>query len=76
MYIDKQKYYQIKMIDMKTTFKKHVKPTSLVLARLQSYKKHVNLLLLLFAFRSMFISICVPCLEIAEFTDSVRRSAP
>ena len=33
-------------------------------------------MLLLFAFQSMFISICVSCLEIAEFPDSVRRSAP
>ena len=32
-------------------------------------------LLLLFAFQSMFISICVSRLEIAEFPDSVRRSA-
>ena len=34
------------------------------------------LLLLLFAFQSMFISIWVSRLEIAEFPDSVRRSAP
>ena len=33
-------------------------------------------LLLLFAFQSMFISIWVSRLEIAEFPDSVRRSAP
>ena len=33
-------------------------------------------LLLLFAFQSMFISIWVSCLEIAEFPDSVRRSDP
>ena len=32
--------------------------------------------LLLFAFQSMFISICVSRLKIAEFLDSVRRSAP
>ena len=32
--------------------------------------------LLLFAFQSMFISIWVSRLEIAEFPDSVRRSAP
>ena len=32
--------------------------------------------LLLFAFQSMFISIWVSLLEIAEFPDSVRRSAP
>ena len=35
-----------------------------------------GLLLLLFAFQSMFISIWVSRLEIAEFPDSVRRSAP
>ena len=35
-----------------------------------------DLLLLLFAFQSMFISIWVSRLEIAEFPDSVRRSAP
>ena len=35
-----------------------------------------KLLLLLFAFQSMFISIWVSRLEIAEFPDSVRRSAP
>ena len=34
------------------------------------------LLLLLFAFQSMFISIWVSRLEIAEFPESVRRSAP
>ena len=34
------------------------------------------MLLLLFAFQSMFISIWVSRLEIAEFPDSVRRSAP
>ena len=34
------------------------------------------LLLLLFAFQSMFISIWVSRLEIAELPDSVRRSAP
>ena len=34
------------------------------------------MLLLLFAFQSMFISIRVSRLEIAEFPDSVRRSAP
>ena len=34
------------------------------------------LMLLLFAFQSMFISIWVSRLEIAEFPDSVRRSAP
>ena len=33
-------------------------------------------LLLLFAFQSMFILIWVSCLEITEFPDSVRRSAP
>ena len=33
-------------------------------------------MLLLFAFQSMFISIWVSRLEIAEFPDSVRRSAP
>ena len=33
-------------------------------------------LLLLFAFQSMFISIWVSRLEIAEFLDSVHRSAP
>ena len=33
-------------------------------------------LLLLFAFQSMFISIWVSHLEIAEFPDSVRRAAP
>ena len=32
--------------------------------------------MLLFAFQSMFISIWVSRLEIAEFPDSVRRSAP
>ena len=35
-----------------------------------------TLLLLLFAFQSMFISIWVSRLEIAEFPDSVHRSAP
>ena len=34
------------------------------------------LLLLLFAFQSMFISIWVSSLEIAEFPDSVHLSAP
>ena len=34
-----------------------------------------NIRLLLFAFQSMFISIWVSRLEIAEFPDSVRRSA-
>ena len=38
--------------------------------------KYTNVLLLLFAFQSMFISIWVSRLEIAEFPDSVRRSAP
>ena len=33
-------------------------------------------MLLLFAFQSMFISIWVSGLEIAEFPDIVRRSAP
>ena len=33
-------------------------------------------MLLLFAFQAMFISIWVSRLEIAEFPDSVRRSAP
>ena len=32
--------------------------------------------MLLFAFQSMFILICVSRLEIVEFPDSVRRSAP
>ena len=32
--------------------------------------------LLLFAFQSMFIPIWVSRLEIAEFPDSIRRSAP
>ena len=36
----------------------------------------VDMLLLLFAFQSMFISIWVSRLEIAEFLDSVRRSDP
>ena len=35
-----------------------------------------SMCLLLFAFQSMFISIWVARLEIAEFPDSVRRSAP
>ena len=34
------------------------------------------MMMLLFAFQSMFISIWVSRLEIAEFPDSVRRSAP
>ena len=34
------------------------------------------MLLLLFAFESMFISILVSRLKIAEFPDSIRRSAP
>ena len=37
---------------------------------------HLWSVLLLFAFQSMFISIWVFRLEIAEFPDSVRRSAP
>ena len=48
-------------------------------SRLKSRKESVKLsylLLLLFAFQSMFISIWVSCLEIAEFRDNVRRSAP
>ena len=36
----------------------------------------VNVMLLLFAFHSMFISIWVSRLKIAEFPDSIRRSAP
>ena len=35
-----------------------------------------KLKLMLFAFQSMFISIWVSRLEIAEFPDSIRRSAP
>ena len=35
-----------------------------------------TIFLLLFAFQSMFISIWVSRLELAEFPDSVRRSAP
>ena len=45
----------------------------------ESFEVKVRLhqgLLLLFAFQSMFISIWVSRLEIAEFPDSVRRSAP
>ena len=40
--------------------------------RVLSLRQHV----LLFAFPSMFIAIWVSRLEIAEFPDSVRRSAP
>ena len=45
-------------------------------AALKKMKRGESMLLLLFAFQSMFISIWVSRLEIAEFPDSVRRSAP
>ena len=40
------------------------------------WRKYMEKLLLLFAFQSMFISIWVSRLEIAEFPNSIRRSAP
>ena len=37
---------------------------------------YVSMMMLLFAFQSMFISVWVSRLEIAEFPDSVPLSAP
>ena len=42
----------------------------------QDHAVELRSLLLLFAFQSMFISIWVSRLEIAEFPESVRRFAP
>ena len=42
----------------------------------EAYKNQYSMLLLLFAFQSMFISVWVSRLEIVEFPDDVCRSVP